>query len=87
MENKQTAVTALFAELKLLAEGMRFSQDNQYANLIDYICTKQDIVLQWEKEQIKDAFVECWVKNVPEGIECKFDSEQYYNETYGNAND
>jgi hypothetical protein len=37
-----------------------------------------------EKEQMKDAFVECWLSNVPDGIECKLDAEQYYNETYGN---
>ena len=35
-----------------------------------------------EKEQIKDAFVECWKSNVPDGVECKLDAEQYYNETY-----
>ena len=35
-----------------------------------------------EKAQIKDAFVECWKSNVPDGIECKLDAEQYYNETF-----
>ncbi|NBP59757.1 MAG: hypothetical protein EBU53_01385 [Proteobacteria bacterium] len=35
-----------------------------------------------EKEQIKDAFVQCWKSNVPDGIECKLDAEQYYNETF-----
>ena len=35
-----------------------------------------------EKEQIQDAFVECWKANVPDGIECKLDAEQYYNETF-----
>ena len=35
-----------------------------------------------EKEQIKDAFVQCWKANIPDGIECKLDAEQYYNETY-----
>ena len=38
--------------------------------------------LEMEKEQIKDAFVECWKSNVPDGIECKLDAEQYYNETF-----
>ena len=37
---------------------------------------------EMEKEQIKDAFVECWKSNVPDGIECKLDAEQYYNKTY-----
>lgn len=35
-----------------------------------------------EKEQIKDAFVQCWKANIPDGIECKLDAEQYYKETY-----
>ena len=35
-----------------------------------------------EKKQIKDAFVECWMSNVPYGAECKLDAEQYYNETF-----
>ena len=41
---------------------------------------------QMEKEQIKDAFVECWKSNIPEGIECKLSAEEYYYKTYGNAN-
>lgn len=35
-----------------------------------------------EKEQIKDAFVECWKANVSDGVECKLDAEQYYQETF-----
>ena len=35
-----------------------------------------------EKEHIKNSFVECWKANVPDGIECKLDAEQYYNETF-----
>jgi hypothetical protein len=37
---------------------------------------------EMEKEQIIDAFVECWKLNVPDGIECKVDAQQYYNETF-----
>lgn len=37
---------------------------------------------EMEKEQMMDAFVECWKANVPEGVECKLDAEQYYNETF-----
>lgn len=37
---------------------------------------------EMEKEQIKDSFVECWKLNVPDGIECTLDAEQYYNETF-----
>jgi hypothetical protein len=48
---------------------------------------KIESLLKVEKEQIKDAFVECWKSNVQEGIECKLSAEEYYNETYGNANE
>ena len=41
-----------------------------------------DKAKEMEKEQIIDAFVECWKLNVPDGIECKLDAEQYYNETF-----
>jgi len=42
-------------------------------------------MLQMEKEQMKDAFVACWESNVPDGIECKLDAEQYYNETFNKS--
>ena len=35
-----------------------------------------------EKEQIVDAFVECWKENMPDGYECKQSAEQYYIDTY-----
>ena len=41
-----------------------------------------DHAKEMEKQQIKDSFVECWKSNVPDGIECKLDAEQYYNETF-----
>ena len=41
---------------------------------------------EMEKEQITDAFAECWKANVPNGIECKLDAEQYYNETFKTKN-
>ena len=37
---------------------------------------------QMEKEQIKQSFVECWKANVPDGVECKLDAEQYYNKIF-----
>lgn len=80
METKKTAVGDFFSELKLLAEGMRFSQYNESANLIDYICTKESIVLQWEKEQILNAHYRGY-RNTIGTTEV---SEQYYNEIYGN---
>jgi hypothetical protein len=41
-----------------------------------------DKAKQMEKDQITDAFVECWKKNMPDGYECKLSAEQYYNETF-----
>ena len=41
---------------------------------------------EMEKEQITDAFAECWKANVPNGRECKLDAEQYYNETFKTKN-
>ena len=37
---------------------------------------------EMEKEQIIDAFVECWKENMPDGYECKLSAEQYYNEKF-----
>jgi len=55
---------------------------NEYVNknVINIEAIKQALAM--EKEQIIDSFVECWKSNVPDGIECKLDAEQYYNETF-----
>jgi hypothetical protein len=66
MENKQTAVDWLV---------------EQYVNE-NYGVEVYELAKQMEKEQIKDAFVKCWKSNIPDGIECKLDAEEYYNETY-----
>ena len=68
---KQTAVEWFF---KALIEN----QDKTYKQ-IELILEQAK---EMEKEQIKDAFVQCWKANIPDGIECKLDAEQYYNETY-----
>lgn len=70
METKQTAVEWLEQEL--------FQRYNFVDN--EFILNKAKAM---EKEQIKNAFVECWNANIHEGIECKLDAEEYYNETYG----
>ncbi len=72
METKQTAIDWLIVEL-----GEYFPHE------IGGIHLMVEKAKQMEKEQIKDAFVGCWQSNVPDGIECKLDAEQYYNETYG----
>ena len=67
---KQTAVEWLVERLNL---------DETSPNYNQWIVEKAKAM---EKEQMKDAFVECWKANVPDGIECKLDAEQYYNEIF-----
>jgi uncharacterized protein YdeI (YjbR/CyaY-like superfamily) len=63
---KQTAV-------EWLAEQMLWNE---------FHCPYLEQAKEIEKQQIKNAFVECWKLNVPDGVECKLDAEQYYKETY-----
>jgi HEPN domain-containing protein len=56
-----------------------------YSDKIHSIKCIPEIIQQakeMEKQQIIDAFVECWKENMPEGYECKQSAEQYYNETF-----
>ena len=39
-------------------------------------------LLQKEKEQIIEAFLECWKANMHDGFECKLNAKDYYNQTY-----
>jgi hypothetical protein len=70
---KETAVQLL----KRILEGQK-DEPFDY----DEWCISLEYAEDTEKEQIIDAFVECWKLNVPDGIECKLDAEQYYNETF-----
>ena len=73
---KQTAVEWLL---------QRFEDGDMY-NVEDAQFIKHQ-ALAMEKEQIVDAFVECWKENMPEGYECKQSAEYYYNETYKGGKD
>ena len=78
---KQTAVEWLFKQI---------STSKYFYNLMEDINSRStvaqsnifDQAKEMEKEQIKDSFVECWKSNVPDGIECKLDAEQYYSQTF-----
>ena len=73
---KQTAVEWLGKELESYG-------DPQFCKIEwDQLDSLIEQAKGMEKEQMKDAFVECWKSNVPDGIECKLDAEQYYNETF-----
>ena len=69
---QQTAVEWLVKQLYATPEGPTPAQ-------LDKIVKRAKAM---EKEQIKDSFLECWKANVPDGIECKLDAEQYYKETF-----
>ena len=84
---KQTAVEWLIKQI---------SSSKYFYNLMEEIESRSTIVQpngileqakEMEKEQIIDAFVECWKENMPEGYECKQSAEYYYNETYGGNNE
>jgi len=68
---KQTAVEFLIVQIHKHwnSEGLSFEKILEQAKAM-------------EKEQIIDAFVECWKENMPDGYECKQSAEDYYNETF-----
>jgi hypothetical protein len=80
-QNNMTAVEWLFKQI---------STSKHFYNLMEDINSRSTVAQsnileqakEMEKEQIIDAFVECWKANVPDGIECKLNAEQYYNETF-----
>jgi len=80
---KQTAVEWLVERIKLDSK----SKENSNGGISFTIgLSKIDKIFEqakeMEKEQMIDAFVECWKENMPEGYECKQSAEQYYNETF-----
>ena len=94
MENKQTAVQWLVDNILVkfedhfnehfifdLSQPPKISYYNAFIDSTD-LSEYVNKAIEMEKEEIKNAFVECWKNNVPEGIECKLSSEEYYNETY-----
>ena len=78
-----TAVEQLVSNIRALAYDKRhhlgMGDIRITQGLLDEL---EEQAKEMEKEQMKDAFVECWKANVPDGIECKLDAEQYYNETF-----
>ena len=74
---KQTAVEWLIEQL--LEQGYFDGNKPLTFTNLDHL---QQQAKAMEKEQIIDAFVECWKENMPEGYECKQSAEQYYNETF-----
>lgn len=75
METKQTAVDTLFDVFKVMSNSMREAGDEQYANILDYLCNEfLNKAKEMEKEQIAEAFNNSyWF----------IDGQQYYEKTYG----
>ena len=78
---KQTAVEWLIDYLKNI-KALPFIRQNLNINEQNILNDIIEQAKEMEKQQIMDSFVECWKANVPDGIECKLDAEQYYNETF-----
>ena len=89
MEKKQTAVTLLFQEFRALSEATRKAGDEQSANLIDFLCEREDVAKQMEKEQIEMACNQQEFEDIDGLGICETISkgQQYYNETYGGGQD
>jgi hypothetical protein len=77
MENKQTAVNKIFAEIKAARRDTKFWNDSM---LVDWLLEQEESFKQMEKEQI--------IKANRDGVDMVIaevtyvTGEQYYNETY-----
>ncbi len=58
----------------------------EFNTMIPGIIKGAEKLLEKEKEQIMNAFVECWKANMPDGFECKLNAKDYYNQTYNQNN-
>jgi hypothetical protein len=77
---KQTAVEWLFLEFKALSKVARDSGDEESANLIDFLCEREQQAKEMEKEQIEGAYNDGAIgafENTYKGM------HEYYNENYG----
>jgi len=73
-----TAVQQVFSDLEKLQPhlfNMHSVEGREFVNHFHKY-------LAVEKEQMMDAFVECWKANMPDGFECKLSADEYYNQTY-----
>ncbi len=72
---QETAVTLLFEEFRALSEDTRKAGDEQSANLIDFLCEREDVAKQMEREQMVDFALNCQEM-------FKHQIQERYNETY-----
>ena len=77
--SKPTAVTLLFREFRALSEATRKAGDEQSANLIDFLCEREDVAKHFEKQQIGDAYRRGFISD-----DIKL-ADDYYTETFGGS--
>jgi hypothetical protein len=73
--SKQTAVQFLIEKIDFDANVRCFSKD-EWKEIFEQ-------AMQMEKEQIVDAYTECWMNDGGNGFHKVKEAESYYNETYG----
>jgi len=78
MKKKQTAVEWLENQLKDVKYNRL--EKNGYTNAVNNLYTQAK---QMEREQIVDAYTECWMNDGGNGFHKVKEAESYYNETYG----
>jgi hypothetical protein len=76
MEKKQTAVEYLVEQLFKIRNNTTDVKEMNSESIIDQ-------AKQMEKEQIVDAYTECWMNDGGNGFHKVKEAESYYNETYG----
>jgi len=78
---KKTAVEWLENQIKTSKYFYKLMEDIQSRSTVAQSNIFEGAIAM-EKEQIIDAFVECWKENMPDGYECKQSAKDYYNETF-----
>lgn len=88
--NKQSSIELFIEQLeekgKAYEETVGVRTVNICIDVSDYMELKQQAKAM-HKEDIENAFVECWKANMPDGYECKLSAKEYYNETFGGNNE
>jgi hypothetical protein len=82
MKNKQTAVEWFIEQL----DNLEYEYDVEGISILDFDKRKIQIetqAKQMEKEQIIEAYTECWMNDGGNGFHKVKEAESYYNETYG----
>ena len=84
MEKKQSSVDHI---INWVTTNGLFSEDGKS---ITYSCAELELVIReslaMHREEIVDAYTECWMNDGGNGFHKVKEAESYYNETYNNEN-